>query len=228
MKKLFTLLPLLGLSFFAYSAHHESGEHDKKMFENNFAYLSTYTIPAGSNPSVLEKSLLKNVKELEEDGYNVCGLYRHSFGGDRAFYSFCYFDSWEQFAEINDKPGAGDVRQLYGDHSDNLVAIVEKNLTKKTPNVLMASYSFGPYLTDNEKRTNAKVLFDAYDKSFGGCNMMEHFWGSEQAWYFTCGFNSYADFTKKVKTLSGIHENELADLKLDVMDHSDNLMSLVE
>ena len=35
-----------------------------------------------------------------------------------------------QFAEINDKPGAGDVRQLYGDHSDNLVAIVEKNLTK--------------------------------------------------------------------------------------------------
>jgi hypothetical protein len=57
---------------------------------------------------------------------------------------------------------------------------------------------------------------------------MEHFWGPEQAWYFVCGYDSYADFANKVAVLSEIHETELADLKLDVMDHSDDLMIRVE
>jgi hypothetical protein len=233
MKKIFILLPLISLSFFAFSAHHENGEatHETKKMEHNLAYLSSYTMPAGSNADKIAKSLLENVKSLEEDGYNVCGLLRHQFGGDRAFYTYCYFNSWEQFAEINDnadEPLTREPKQLYGDHSDNLLAMVEKNLRKKTPYVLMATYSFGPYLTDNEKRANARKIFGAYDTAFGGCNLMEHILGPEQAWYFVCGYDSYADFAKKVKVIGDIHESELADVKLDVLEHSDDLMVRVE
>ena len=103
-----------------------------------------------------------------------------------------------------------------------------RNLTKPTPYVLEAKYSFGPYLTDNERRVNARKLFDAYDKAFGGCNMAEHMWGPELTWNFYCGYDSYADWGKKVEVLSAIHEKELADAKLDVMDHSDHLMTRVQ
>ena len=87
--------------------------------ENNFAYLSTYTMPAGSNPATLAKSLLKNVEDLKKEGYNNCGLRRHAFGRDRAFYRYCYFDSWEQFAEIKYKVDNADERQRYGEHEDS-------------------------------------------------------------------------------------------------------------
>ena len=58
--------------------------------------------------------------------------------------------------------------------------------------------------------------------------MTEHFWGPEQTWNFYCGYDSYADFGKKVDALSKIHEEELADLKLDILEHSDHLMQRVE
>jgi hypothetical protein len=58
--------------------------------------------------------------------------------------------------------------------------------------------------------------------------MMEHFWGPELAWQIVCGYDSYADFAKKVAVLGKIHEEELADLKLDVLNHSDNLLTRVE
>ena len=230
MKNILIVLSLLSTSFFALSAHHEESETATKVQENNFAYLSSYTMPAGSNADRMADSLKKDVDSLEKGGYNTCGLLRHQFGGDRAFYSYCFFDSWEQFAEINDsnEPAARASRQLYGDHSDHLVAVTEKNLTKMTPYVLMASYTFGPYLTDNEKRANAKVLFSAFDTAFGGCNMMEHFFGPEQAWYFVCGYDSYADFANKVKAIGDIHENELADMKLDILEHTDDLMIRVK
>lgn len=231
MKNLLLIVPLIIASISAYGAHHGDGDtNDGKQPENNFAYMSSYTMPAGSNAGSIAESLLENVNSLEESGYNSCGLLRHQFGGDRAFYSYCFFDSWDQFGEINDAstPVVAEPDQLFGDHSDNIVAMVEKNLSKKTPYVLMATYSFGPYLTDNEKRANAKTIFDAYDSAFGGCNMMEHFWGPEQAWYFVCGYENYADFAKKVSALSEIHEKELANVKLDVMDHSDDLMIRVE
>ncbi|MDC3359552.1 hypothetical protein OAX97_00490 [Gammaproteobacteria bacterium] len=231
MKKLFSLIFISVFSLTLMSAHHEGG-HEKvaKKFENNFAYMSTYTMPAGSYADRIAKSLLENVKSLEEDGYNVCGLLRHQFGSDRAFYSYCYFDSWEQFSKINDnaEPASREPKQLYGNHSDNLLAIMEKNLTKRTQYILMATYEFAPYLTDNEKRANANILFSAYDRAFEGCNLMEHFWGPEQAWYFVCGYQSYADFGQKTSALGEIHENELADLKLDVLKHSDDLMVRVE
>jgi len=229
MKNLFSILAM-GLSLSLYAGHHEEGEKDAFMHENNFVYISTYTQPAGGNPERLKKSLLKNLDTLEANGYNTCGMLRHQFGGGRSFLTYCYFDSWEQFAEINDSnnPVAGDgPRQLYGDHTDKLAAVVVRNLTKQTPYVLEAKYSFGPYLTDNERRANAKKLFDAYDRAFGGCNMAEHVWGPEFTWNFYCGYDNYADFANKVAAISEIHEKELADTKLDILDHSDHLMTRV-
>jgi len=226
MNKLSVLIPLLSISFLVHSNHHEDGEHSKTMHENNFAYLSTYTMPAGSNPAMLEKNLLRNVEDLKKEGYNNCGLLRHAFGGDRAFYSYCYFDSWEQFAEINDNASGGDVRQLYGDHEDRLVAMDEKNLGR-TNYIVMATYSFGPYLTMNERSANAKKIFDVYNEGFGGCNMMSHVWGPGLEWQIACGFDSYAEFAIKQAKLGPLMSS-LSDEKLDIMNHSDDIMSRVK
>ena len=230
MKSIFQILAI-AFSLSLYSAHHEDDKNNMVTHENNFVYISTYTQPAGGNPERLKKSLLSNLDTLEENGYNSCGMLRHQFGGGRSFLTYCYFDSWEQFAAINDSNdpiAGGNQRQLFGDHTDKLAAVVVINLTKPTSYVLEAKYSFGPYLTDNERRANARKLFDAYDKAFGGCNMAEHMWGPELTWNFYCGYDSYADWGKKVEKLSAIHENELADMKLDVMDHSDHLMTRVK
>ncbi|MDB4043788.1 hypothetical protein OAN54_02010 [Gammaproteobacteria bacterium] len=229
MKFLFSTL-VLAFSLTTYAAHHEEGEKHAAMHENNFVYISTYTQPAGGNPERLKKSLLENIATLEENGYNSCGMLRHQFGGGRSFMTYCYFDDWDQFAKINDSndPVAGGARQLFGDHTDNIVAVVERNLTTPSNYVLEAKYSFGPYLTDNERRANAKILFDVYNEAFGGCNLAEHFWGPELTWNFYCGYDSYADWGKKVEALSAIHEERIADLKLDVMNHSDHLMTRVK
>ena len=224
-------LCLMAMSFTLSAAHHEGGDHRADMPENNFVYISTYTMPAGGKVETLKKSLQTNIATLEKDGYNACGMLQHQFGGDRAFMTYCYFDSWEQFAEINDDldstPLGGSQKQLFGDHTDKLAAVVERNLTTPTAYVLEAKYSFGPYLTDNQKRANAKILFDAYNTAFGGCNMTEHFWGPEMTWNFYCGYDSYADFAVKVNAVAAIHEEELADMKLDVMNHSDHLWTRV-
>ena len=151
------MIPLLAV-------HHEGEGHSMKN-KNNFAYLSTYVIPDNTNPKKLEKSLLGNVETLEANGYNVCGLLRHQFGAERGFYTYCYFDDFEQFAEINDNQDPqADVKQLHADHSDHLVAVVKKGLKKRTQYILMATYTFGPYLTDNQRRKNANILYDAYDE----------------------------------------------------------------
>ena len=211
------MIPLLAV-------HHEGEGHSMKD-KNNFAYLSTYVIPDNTNPKKLEKSLLGNVETLEANGYNLCGLLRHQFGAERGFYTYCYFDDFEQFAEINDNQDPqGDVKQLHADHSDHLVAVVKKGLKKRTQYILMATYTFGPYLTDNQRRKNANILYDAYNEAFEGCNLMEHFWGPELAWYVVCGYENYADFNNKANVLAGIHEERLADLKLDVMTHKDDLL----
>ena len=57
--------------------------------------------------------------------------------------------------------------------------------------------------------------------------MTEHFWGPEMTWNFYCGYDSYADFAVKVNAVAAIHEEELADMKLDVMNHSDHLWTRV-
>lgn len=222
------LLLLVGLmcSALIFAAHHEEADSKDSDHQFNFVYTSDYTIPAGGLAKNVEKIALQNLATLEENGYYNCGLLRHQFGGDRAYYSYCYFDSWEQFGKINDanSPAAYEPKQVYGDHSDHLIAVVERNLTKRTAYVLKATYSFGPFLTANEMQNRAKTLFNAYDEAFGGCNLAEHAWGPELAWYFYCGYDSYADFAKKSNALAEIHESKLADQKLDIRNHSDDLM----
>ena len=222
------LLLFVGLMCSAsiFAAHHEEADSKDSDHQFNFVYTSDYTIPAGGLAKNVEKIALQNLATLEENGYYNCGLLRHQFGGDRAYYSYCYFDSWEQFGKINDanSPATYEPKQVYGDHSDHLIAVVERNLTKRTAYVLKATYSFGPFLTANEMRNRAKTLFNAYDEAFGGCNLAEHAWGPELAWYFYCGYDSYADFAKKANALAEIHESKLADQKLDIRNHSDDLM----
>ena len=225
MKKLLPVLMLI-ISASAFSAHHEKEESPEAERTYSFAYNSTYTIPAGSQPQRIERLVLDNLATLEENGYYNCGLLRHQFGGERAYYSYCYFDSWEHFGEINDtnSPVAREPAQLYGDHTDHLVAILESNSNKRSPYVLRATYTFGPFLTSNEMRDRARMLFDAYNRAFEGCVLAEHAWGPELAWYFYCGYDSYADFAKKSTVLMEIHESELADAKTDIRNHSDDLM----
>ncbi|MBE19816.1 MAG: hypothetical protein CMD69_02735 [Gammaproteobacteria bacterium] len=230
MKKLLTVLLLIS-SFSVFSAHHEEAETTEKEHTYAFAYNSTFSIPAGSQPQRVEKQVLDNLATLEENGYYNCGLLRHQFGGERAYYSYCYFDSWEHFGEINDSNSAAarEPVQLYGDHTDHLVAILERNMSsKRTPYVLRATYTFGPFLTANEMRDRARLLFDAYNRAFEGCVLAEHAWGPELAWYFYCGYDSYADFAKKSSVLMEIHESELADAKTDIRNHSDDLMVRVK
>jgi len=224
MKKyLFCSLFILSSSIILADGHMDARKNaDMKKYENNFAYLSTYTIPAGSNPATLSKSLLKNVEQLKKDGYNNCGLLRHAFGGDRAFYSYCYFDTWEQFAKINDNAAGLDVRQLYGDHDDRLVSVDKKNLGP-SQYLVMATYSFGPYLTIGERAERAQIIFDIYDEGFGGCNMMSHVWGPGLEWQIVCGFDSYTEFAqinKKLQPLTAVLVNQ----KLDILSHSDDIM----
>ena len=186
-----------------FAAHHEETDSPESEHQYNFAYNSTYTIPAGSQPQRVERSILENLATLEENGYYNCGLLRHQFGGERAYYSYCYFDSWEHFGEINDSnaPAAREPNQLYGDHSDHLVAIVERNAMKRTPYVLRATYSFGPFLTINEMRDRAKMLFDAYNEAFEGCVLAEHAWGPDNAWYYLSGMKVILISLKKVVLL---------------------------
>ena len=214
------------ISLGLFAAHHEELENNTTMHENNFVYISTYTQPAGGNPETLKKSLLGSISTLEKNGYNSCGMLRHQFGGDRSFLTYCYFDDWDQFAKINDDgaPLPSTYRQLYGDHTDKLAAVVVRNLTKRTPYVLRATYTFGPFLTANEMRDRAKMLFDAYNEAFEGCVLAEHAWGPEMAWYFYCGYESYTDFAKKSSTLGDLFESGLADAKTDIRNHSDDLM----
>ncbi|HCV80554.1 MAG TPA: hypothetical protein DGQ38_05840, partial [Zunongwangia profunda] len=140
MKKLLPVLMLI-ISASAFSAHHEKEESPEAEHTYSFAYNSTYTIPAGSQPQRIERLVLDNLATLEENGYYNCGLLRHQFGGERAYYSYCYFDSWEHFGEINDtnSPVAREPVQLYGDHTDHLVAILESNSNKRSPYVLRAT-----------------------------------------------------------------------------------------
>ena len=91
MKNFLTIL-ILGLSTTLFAAHHEETDSPESEHQYNFAYNSTYTIPAGSQPQRIERSILENLSTLEENGYYNRGLLRHQFGGERAYYSYCYFE----------------------------------------------------------------------------------------------------------------------------------------
>ena len=83
------LLILVSFSMNVFAGGHE----EAKPAENTFMLLSTYEIAAGQNPSELEKELVQLTLDQEEDGYNDCGLYRHWYGGERAFYAYCFLQT---------------------------------------------------------------------------------------------------------------------------------------
>ena len=118
---------LLCLSFFAFSEHHEEEEKGS----NNYQLISTYEIANGQNPDMLSKWLQNYQKDQESYGYNNCGIYQHQFGGIRAFYTYCNFDNFDQFAEImkkSDKDNNTSARQNFASHTDNFVSVIQRNM----------------------------------------------------------------------------------------------------
>ena len=84
MKNLLFIFSLV-FSVAIFSAHHEEDKQTESENGFNFAYTSSYTIPAGSQPQRIERLVLDNLATLEENGYYNCGLLRHQFGGERAY-----------------------------------------------------------------------------------------------------------------------------------------------
>ena len=223
MKQILLSLFLI-LSLSAYSAHHEEGK-----VKNQFQLLSTYEIAAGQNPQDLAEELMEMQKNQESYGYNNCGVYQHQFGAMRGFYTYCNFDDMKQFAAVMKKSIAAQSTdpspvQSYASHSDNIVAVLERNLTEAPNYILNSEYNFGPYLTANEQLDRANKLYDVYKEGFGACNLTQHRYGPEYSFYIVCGFDDFDDFAKKSAKSDSIYEKSLMDEKLDIKVHSDNML----
>ena len=223
MKQILLSLFLV-FSLSAYSAHHEEGE-----VKNQFQLLSTYEIAAGQNPQDLAEELMEMQKNQESYGYNNCGVYQHQFGAMRGFYTYCNFDDMNQFAAVMKKSIAAQSSdpspvQSYASHSDNIVAVLERNLTEAPNYILNSEYNFGPYLTANEQLDRVNKLYDVYKEGFGACNLTQHRYGPEYSFYIVCGFDDFDDFARKSAKTDSIYEKSLMDEKLDIKVHSDNML----
>jgi len=222
------LLILMGYSMNAFSSGHE----EAGAIESNYMLLSTYEIAAGQNPAELEKELVTLQKDQEADGYNDCGLYRHWYGGERAFYAYCFFADFDQLDAIHKAAAANEDRmgitQNYSSHTDHILELQEVNLTSAPANLVWMHWEFGPYLTNAERQERANLLFDAFNRAFGGCNLYVHAWGPSMGHYMDCGFDDFADFGKKQKAINKIFEEELSSADLDLLSHSDDLLILIQ
>jgi hypothetical protein len=222
------LLSLFILSSNVFADGHEQTE----AMQNNYMLLSTYEISAGQNPAELEKELVQLQKDQEVDGYNDCGLYRHWYGGERAFYAYCFFTDFDQLDAIHKAAEANEDRmgitQNYSSHTDHILELQQANLKEAPANLVWMHWEFGPYLTHAERQDRANLLFDAFNRAFGGCNLYVHSWGPSMGHYMDCGFEDFADFGTKHKAINKILEEELATADLDLLSHSDDLMTLVQ
>ncbi len=219
-----TLLLFLSLSLF--SAHHEETLNGS----NNYQLISTYEIANGQNPAALSKWLQKYQRNQESFGYNNCGIYQHEFGEIRAFYTYCNFDDFNHFAEIMKKSNESTTRsekQNFASHTDNFVSVIERNIAEAPNYLLYSKFLFGPYLTANERRDRANTLYDLFQESFNACNLLQHRFGPEMAYYISCGFNDYSDFAKKEKIQAELNQQRFSDVKLDIKDHTDDILVLI-
>lgn len=227
MRNLFLLI-LVGFSMNAYSGGHEEAE----TIQNNYMLLSTYEIAAGQNPAELEKELVQLTLDQEEDGYNDCGLYRHWYGGERAFYAYCFFTDFDQLDAIHKRAEANEDRmgitQNYSSHTDHILELQQANLKEAPSNLLWMQWEFGPYLNHAERQERAELLFDAFNRSFDGCNLYVHSWGPSMGHFIDCGFDGFSDFGKKHKAINKILEEELSSADLDLLSHSDDLLILIQ
>ena len=124
------IMALIMYSSNIFSAHHE----ETNLSDNNHMLLSTYEIAPGQNPADLEKELASLQIQQEEDGYNDCGLYRHWYGGQRAFYAYCFFKDFEQLDAIHKTAEANEDRmeitQNYSSHTDHILDVQKLNMGK--------------------------------------------------------------------------------------------------
>ena len=82
-------------------------------------------------------------------------------------------------------------------------------------------------MTHAERQDRAELLFNAFDRAFGGCNLYIHSWGPTMGHYIDCGFEDFSDFGKKHNAINKILAEELATADLDLKTHSDDLLVLV-
>ena len=225
---LLTTLFVFGSMSFA--MHHEKDEAVKPEVTNKMALLSTYELGKGSSYGALQREMIQYQKDQVESGFNACGLYKHEFGSIRGFYTYCYFNDLEQFASIMDSRGPDNLneRQNFASHTDHIVNVQERNMLVAPPYVVYVKYVFASSLSINEADAAARQIFDLYNTAFGGCNMFGHYWGPENATYFTCGYENYSDFAVKSGKLSEIMVANLADVSLNVVSHSDDLLSKID
>ena len=223
------LLTLMALITFDLNA---DGHATNEPVDNGYMLLSTYEISPGQNPAELEKELVQLQLDQESYGFNNCGLYRHWYGGQRAFYAYCFFTDFDQFEAIRIKSDADDDRmaitQNYSGHTDHILHVQKANLSEAPVNLLWMKWKFGPYLTIVERQERADKLFDAFSRAFGACNLYFHSWGPEIAHYIDCGFENFSDFGKKHDAINKILGEELATAKLDILEHSDDLLILIQ
>jgi len=229
LKQVALTFALVTMSTAVFSAHHEKTTTPT---ENNYVLLSTFGTAQGERTDDLEKELIAMVKQRESDGFDNCGLYRHSFVGPRLFYAYCYFTDYAQLDAIQAKARARSTTpmnsiQKYSSHADNIVQVQKRNMTEAPENSVFMTWRFGPYLTINERQERAELLFSGFNKAFGGCNLYLHAWGAEIAHYVSCGFENFTDFGKKDAAINKILGEQWADLKLDIKDHSDEFLTKV-
>ncbi|MFL2700275.1 MAG: hypothetical protein ACJ0FI_05985 [Gammaproteobacteria bacterium] len=221
---------ILVFGSFSFAMHHEKDEFVKPEPTFKMALLSTYELGKGSSYGALQREMIQYQKDQVKSGYSACGLYKHEFGSIRGFYTYCYFNDLEHFASIMDSRGPDNLneRQNFASHTDHIVNVQERNLTAGPPYVVYVKYVFASSLSINEADSAARKIFEVYNTAFGGCNMFGHYWGPENATYFTCGYENYSDFAVKSTKVSEIMVANLADVALHVVSHSDDLLSKVD
>ena len=149
LKQVALTFALVIMSIAIFSAHHEKTTTPT---ENNYVLLSTFGTAQGERTDDLEKELIAMVKQRESDGFDNCGLYRHSFVGPRLFYAYCYFTDYAQLDAIQAKARARSTSpmnsiQKYSSHADNIVQVQKRNMTEAPENSVFMTWRFGPYLT---------------------------------------------------------------------------------
>ena len=222
--KLCTLLiatVAIGFSHFGHADHH--GEVNS----NAYVLHSEYEIATGQDPAALSAELVAYQTDQEAYGFNNCGVYQHQFGTQRAFYTFCYFNDFDQLDAILKKSSAAaaaEGQQSFASHSDNILEVQVRNMTVSPDYIAYMRWEFDSALTIAERQQRADKIFEMFNEGFGGCNLYHHAWGGEMAHYMACGYNDYSDFGKKFAVVNATLADKFMDAKLDIRNHSDELL----
>ncbi len=219
LNQLLTFIPLA--FWISYSAADGHGEADS----NAYVLHSEYEIATGQDPATLSAELVEYQKNQEAYGFNNCGVYQHQFGTQRGFYTFCYFNDFDQLDAILKKSASSAAGpQSFADHSDNILEVQQRNLTISPEYIAYMRWDFDASLTLAERQQRADKLFDMFNTGFGGCNLYHHAWGGEMAHYMACGYTDYSDFGKKFNAVNTVLAERFMDAKLDIRTHSDELL----